>query len=128
MIHFFFKLKFSFPFSFSQSLGMNIKSHNLGYLKSISSGQYVFIFCVFSLSKISHFNMRHPVSLACTEIAIATKLMIFLELIQHSFDMNFMSYRVSHIEMRYYRQRKKTGNNFLNMHLYSRNPEKLMIF
>ena len=62
----FFKLKFfSFPFSFSQRLGMNIKCPNVGYSKSISSGQYVFIFCVFSLSKISHFNMRHPV---CMEV------------------------------------------------------------
>ena len=61
-LEFFFKLKFfTFPFSFLQRLGMNIKCPNVGYLKSISSGQYVFIFCVFSLSKISHFNMRHPV-------------------------------------------------------------------
>ena len=40
---------------------MNIKCPYVGYSKSISSGQYVFIFCVFSLSKMSHFNMRHPV-------------------------------------------------------------------
>ena len=40
----FFKLKFfSFPFSFSQRLGMNIKCHNLGYIKSISSDQYVYV-------------------------------------------------------------------------------------
>ena len=61
-LEFFFKLNFfTFPFSFLQRLSMNIKCPNVGYLKSISSGQYVFIFCVFSLSKISHFNMRHPV-------------------------------------------------------------------
>ena len=41
-LEFFFKLKFfSFFLSFSQRLGMNIKSHNLGYLKSqaLSFGQ-----------------------------------------------------------------------------------------
>ena len=42
----FFKLKFfSFPFSFSQRLGMNIKCPNVGFLKSITSGLYVYQFC-----------------------------------------------------------------------------------
>ena len=41
-IRIFFKLKFfTFFFSFLQRLGMNIKCPNVGYLKSISSRQYV---------------------------------------------------------------------------------------
>ena len=41
-LEFFFKLKFfSFPFTFLQRFGLNIKSYNVGYLKSISSSQYV---------------------------------------------------------------------------------------
>ena len=42
ILEFFFKLKFfSFPFTFLQRFGLNIKSNNVGYLKSISSSQYV---------------------------------------------------------------------------------------
>ena len=41
-LEFFFKLNFfSFPFTFLQRFGLNIKSYNVGYLKSISSCQYV---------------------------------------------------------------------------------------